>query len=234
MARTSLLDFSATRLHKTTTTSGGVFTTNFAVSNNIIDASHGRSVGDLVSFTTDTALPGGLTVGVIYSILEIVSSSNFTVTLDGVSEIVLSSDGTGTHSYAYYSTSVTISNFIVNQDQAIEEGFFHESVLTGHKEWITKGYHWYLEIKTQLFKESTLATRRTNFDTLHGYLYTDVYVTRYIGTSDGAVVIRNASSVPIKFIMHKFETSFLTQANYEDILTIGLTSKDYIDMSKTV
>ena len=233
MSRTSLLDFSATRLYKTTTSSKGNFTVDVD-DDLIVDSTHGIVVGDIVTFTTTDTLPAGLTVGVLYSVIQRPDADNFIVSTDGFTPINITNTGTGTHSYSYYNTNVTIENFVVNQDQAIEEGFFHTSVLTGHKEWITKGYHWYLEIKTQLFKESTLATRRTNFDTLHGYLYTDVYVTRYIGTSDGAVVIRNASSVPIKFIMHKFETSFLTQANYEDILTIGLTSKDYIDMSKTV
>jgi hypothetical protein len=232
MARTSLLDFSATRLYKTTTSSKGTFTVD-TDDDYIVDATHGMVVGDLVTFTTTDTLPAGLTVGVIYSVWQFIDSGNFMVSIDGYQAVNITNSGTGTHSYAYYNTNVTISNFVVNQDQAIEEGFFHTSVLTGHKEWITKGYHWYLEIKTQLFRTASLSTRRTNFDTLHGYLYTDIYVAR-CNESQGTSLIRNASSVPIKFIMHKFETSFLTQANYEDILTIGLTSKDYIDMSKTV
>lgn len=234
MARTSLLQFKNTTLHQISTSSGGAFTTNYVVNNNIVDSNHGRLAGDLVSFATDGVLPAGLTAGVIYSILEVVSASNFTVTFDGFTELALSSDGTGTHSYEYYDTNLEIENFTVTKDTAEERGFWHESVLTGHREWITKGQHWVIEMKSNLFKESTLSTRRTDFNNLFGYLYESVYVTRYMVGSDSSVVIRDSSSVPVKFIIESFETSFLTQANYEDMVTIRLRSKEYVDMSKTV
>ena len=233
MARTSLLQFKATTLHKTSTASGGTFTTTHA-SNYINDTSHGRSAGDLVSFTSDGVLPAGLTAGVIYSILEIVSVNIFTITIDGYTELDITDDGTGTHSYTYYNASLEIENFTVTKDLPEERGFWHESVIDGHREWITKGQHWVIEMKSNLFKESNIGLRRTDFDNLFGYLYTDVYVTRFIENSAGSVLIRDSSSVPVKFIMESFETSFLTQAKYEDMATIRLRSKDYVDMSKTV
>lgn len=233
MARTGLVQFKSTTLHKTSTASGGTFTVD-TTNNYIIDSSHGRVAGDLVSFTTDGVLPSPLVAGTIYSVLEDISTDNFTITLDGFTELDIATSGTGTHSYDYYTTSLEIENFTVTQDAPEERGFWHESVLNGHREWITKGQHWVIEMKSNLFKESTISTRRTDFDNLFGYLYTDVYVSRFIEDSLGAVLIRDSSSVPVKFIMESFETSFLTQADYEDVVTIRLRSKDYVDMSKTV
>ncbi len=233
MARRSLLDFQNTTLHQTSTSAGGFFTVNTA-ENWIVDSGHGRAAGDLVSFTTDNALPSSLVVGVIYSILEIVSSVNFTITLDGDNEIDITDTGTGTHAYVYYDTSVTLENFTVTKDQAIERGFWQESVLTHHREWVTGGQHWIIGIKSNFFKVGSISTRRTNFDELFGYKAIDLYVSRVIEDSASAVVIRDSSGVPVEFIMTRFETSFLTQANYEDIVTIELESKDFVDMSETV
>lgn len=236
MARRSLLDFQSTRIFKQgTVTDRGVFTVDTG-DDTILDAGHAMDPGDLVILRSDGVdLPEPFDtygVAMVYSVLN-TDTNEFQVTIDGVNAVNITDAGTGTHSYSNYSTNRLIPNFIVTKDQAVERGFWHESVLTGHREWATEGQHWELGFKSQLFKESTMATRRTTFDALFGYQYIDLYVAR-CNISGATSLIRDSSSAAVKFIMDKYETSFLTQANYEDIVTIGLRSKDYVDMSKTV
>ena len=49
-----------------------------------------------------------------------------------------------------------------------------------------------------------------------------------------AVLIRDSDGDPVSFVMDRFNPSFLTQSDFEDVLDIGLKSKDVIDLSETL
>ena len=236
MGRTSLIQWEAPRFYKSSRASAVVFTVNTSIDNQWVTTAspHGLTVGDLVVFVEDGGLPAPLVAGTIYSVFENASTNNFTITLNGADIVTFTTNGSAPNEYENYSVSTILTNFIVTADNAKNRAFWHESIINNHREIVNADkMHWQLEFRLQLFKTASVSTRRANFDELFGYLYSDVFVSRFNEDGVGSVVIRDSLGVPVTFVMDSFETSFLTQANYEDILTIGLKSKDPIDLSET-
>lgn len=234
MARTSLLQWTAPRLYKQELTAGFVFTTS-ATSANIIRAGHGLSVGDLITFQEVGTLQTPLIENKVYSVMQTVSSSLFGVTLDGINFIIITNDGSNDNTYRHYDESVILENFVIKQDTAQNRVFWHESIINNHREVVNANkMHWLLEFDINLFNELDLDTRGLDFDELFTYLYEDVYVSRCNIDASASIVIRDSNSDPVLFVMDKFETSFKAQSKFQEVLTIGLRSKDPIDMSKTV
>jgi hypothetical protein len=235
MARTSLIQWEAPRLYKQSLSSTVGFTTDYVSDDYITSTSHGLSVGDLIEFVEVDTLQSPLLEDTIYTVFHVQNANEFSITLNGSTVVSIADDGSNDNAYKVYNTNVTLENFTILQDAPENRAFWHESVINNHRELVnTDRMHWYIEINMNLFKESTLATRKTNFTELFGYLYENVYITRCNIDSNCSTLIRDSVGDPVTFVMDKFETAFLTQANYEDLLTIGLRSKDPIDLSKTI
>ena len=239
MARKSLLQWKAPRLYKQSLSGATAFTTNIAVDDTVLttSGSHNLTVGDLVEFQEPPgeSLQPPLSEDIVYQVFEAVSATNFSVTLDGINEIVLTNNGTNASTYKSYSTNVILENFIVTEDAPENRVFWHESIINNHREVVNEDkMHWALGFKLNLFKEGTLSVRRTDFDELFGYLYTDVYVSRYNDNALASILIRDSDGDPVSFVMDRFNPSFLTQSDFEDVLDIGLKSKDVIDLSETL
>lgn len=78
----------------------GTITVN--VDNTITSNAHGLELGDLVTFTTTTTLPAGLTVGVVYFVIAGgLTANTFKVsTTYAGTEVDITDTGTGTHTFA--------------------------------------------------------------------------------------------------------------------------------------
>jgi len=235
MAKTQISKVNTPTIYKTTKNAVKTFTTDFAVEPLIIHCTTTASVivGSLVEFTTTGTLPAPLVINKLYSVITLSGTTDFEVSLDGVTSITLTSNGTGTQTFESYTTKIELKNFIMTKDEPEEKGFYYESVINGHTEWNEKGMHYVMELQLNLHKETTYATRLAYFKSLAALLYANVYFYRYIDAIS-AQLFRDASSDAVLFTMYKFELSYETQSEYKDILKIGFRSKDYVDLSKTL
>ncbi len=216
-------------LYKQIASAPANFTTNSAVDSSlIISSGHGLSIGDIVVFSSTGTLPSGLIAGYYYVVNDVISPSAFTITAEGTNTISFTNDGSGTHSFTPYKIRVELSNFLITRDEPQEEGFFHESVINGHREWVSKGMHWELEIRSNIFKEGSEAAVRAKFKEIHSCLYQPVWVYKHF---DGLNLFRDSNGKPVSFIMDIFQPAFVTQVNFEDYLILGLKSTEYVDLN---
>lgn len=83
---------------------GGTFTAVAATNVITTSANHGRAIGDEVRFTNSGGvLPGGLTAGVSYYVLDVPASNTMTVAaLPAGTVIDITDTGSGTHSWQGY------------------------------------------------------------------------------------------------------------------------------------
>ncbi|RMD51191.1 hypothetical protein D6827_02685 [Candidatus Parcubacteria bacterium] len=215
-------------LYKQTAGTAKNFTTDYAVDDAMIECTgHGLTAGDIITLSSTGSLPSGLQSGFYYSVSEVISSSQFTITAEGTNNATFTDNGTGTHSFTPYSSKVELPNFILSESLQ-EDGFFHKSVINGHKEWVSKGVHVNLEIKNYIYKEGTEASIRSKFKEIWGLRNTDLWVYKHI---DGLNLFRDSSGDPVSFVIEDVQLGYLTQANFEDYMIIKLSSKDYVDFN---
>ena len=124
-------------------------------------------------------------------------------------------------------TTILLDAVVVLKDEPVFDRVRHQSVLSGDREYVCRGYHWIYQIKKHLYKHETV---QDHFIALHGALYDEVTLYRHrdhdpIQDSSGTVV-------PFKFL--ELKPFYLETVNYHDAAILTFESTKFIDITKSM
>ncbi len=120
---------------------------------------------------------------------------------------------------------VLLDYSIIQKDEADHDTLKHTSEITGHVEYITRGYRWEMDVLVHLYK---YADPYAKFTEINQYKGSKVTLYRH---RDG-LPFKNSAGANVEFMIEEINPSYLTTVNYEDVVLIKFRSVDYVDLSQ--
>jgi len=124
--------------------------------------------------------------------------------------------------------TVLLDFAIIEKDEPEEDIVIHQSVFTGHREYIIKGKYWIVELTLHLYKHGVDA--KTYYNTIKTYEGKNV---RYYRHRDGDYLRDKNGNGITMFIDRIVESNYKT-TDYPDILQLRLKSNNYVDIAQGI
>jgi len=139
--------------------------------------------------------------------------------------------GTGAPKFIYNPTGlneeVLLDYAIIIEDKPEADFLIHESIFTGHREFINLGKYWTIKLNINLYKQTYA---ETYFNTIKQYEGLEV---RFFRHRDGDYVKDNLGA-EVPFFLETIDESYYKTPDYKDLLTLKLKSTKYVDMLQGV
>lgn len=120
---------------------------------------------------------------------------------------------------------VLLDYSVVIKDEPEEDRIVHQSIFTGHREFILRGKYWIFEIKVHLFKYDDPIGKYNEIKQFEGM---NVRLYRH---QDGDY-IKQPDGSEASFFIESIDESYYQTADYKDLLFIRFVSNNYVDLSK--
>lgn len=120
---------------------------------------------------------------------------------------------------------VLLDYIVVLKDEEERDKIIHESVFTGHRELIIKGYYWIYECRLHLFKYDNPQTVYENLKSFEGK------TVRFFRHRDGDYLKDNAGA-EVKMFLESVNESYYETTDYKDLLLLKFKSTEYVDLTQ--
>lgn len=128
---------------------------------------------------------------------------------------------------------ILLDYVVIQKDEPQEDFIIHQSVFTGHREFILKGKYWIIEMKMHLFKllEATdYATVMEYYSKLKNYQGAEV---RYYRHRDGDY-LKDKNGNEVKMFLESVNESYYDTTDFKDLLYLKFKSTKYVDLARSV
>ena len=124
-------------------------------------------------------------------------------------------------------TAVLLDYVNIIKDEPEEIKIMHESVFTGHREFVLLKKYWVFELKLHLYKYANPINKYAELKTYEG---SDVRLYRH---SDGNY-IETPDGVDAVFFLETIDESYYQTPDYKDLLFLRFVSNNYTDLSQGI
>ena len=125
-------------------------------------------------------------------------------------------------------------NYVVILKDAPEEDFLiHQSIFTGHREFILKGKYWVFDLKMHLYKYTTVVDGKTpteKYDEIKQFEGVNLRLYRH-GNGD---YLKDSSNAEVEMFLESVTESYYKTTDYKDLLLLKFKSTKYVDIAKGV
>lgn len=118
---------------------------------------------------------------------------------------------------------VLLDYIVVLKDEEERDKIIHESVFTGHRELIIKGYYWIYECRLHLFKYDNPQKAYEDFKLFEGK------TVRFFRHRDGDY-LQDADSNEVQMFLQSVDEAYYQTTDYKDLLILKFKSAEYIHL----
>ncbi|MDY0082852.1 MAG: hypothetical protein RBR74_06705 [Ignavibacteriaceae bacterium] len=123
--------------------------------------------------------------------------------------------------------TVLLDYIIPLRDEAEQEILIHQSIFTGHREFIQKGFHWIYECKLHLFKYDNPLLKYEELKQYEGLLV------RFYRHRDGDY-LKDSTGAEVEMFLESVDESYYQTTDYKDLLLLKFKSSNYVDLAKNL
>ncbi len=125
---------------------------------------------------------------------------------------------------------ILLDYVVIEKDEPEEDFLIHQSIFTGHREFILKGKYWVVEMKLHVYKLGVEAGLEY-YNTLKQYSNN---LFRYFRHRDGDY-LKDSTGAEIEMFLEYINESYYSDvAEYPDYLLLRFRSTKYIDLTQGV
>lgn len=127
--------------------------------------------------------------------------------------------------------TVLLDYVVVVKDEPEQKRIMHQSIFTGHREFIVLKKYWLFELKMHLYKYTTAVDGKTpqeKYDELKQYEGLNVRLYRH---ADGDY-IKQPDATEASFFLETIDESYYQTTDYKDLLLLKFRSNSYTDFSQ--
>ncbi len=126
-------------------------------------------------------------------------------------------------------TEVLLDYVVIEKDEPEEDFLMHQSIFTGHREFILKGKYWVVEMKIHVYKLG-YTDGLAYYNTLKSYEGAKLRFHRH---RDGDY-LKDSNGAEVEMFLEYVNESYYNTVNYPDFVLLRFKSTKYVDLSQGV
>ncbi len=128
-------------------------------------------------------------------------------------------------------TVVLLDYIQILKDKPEPEEIIHQSIFTGHREFIILGHYYIYECRLHLYKYTTVVdglTPQEKYDEIKQF---EGAVVRFFRHSDGDY-LKDSTGAEVQMFLQSVDESYYKTPDYKDLLLLKFKSTEYIDLTQ--
>lgn len=124
---------------------------------------------------------------------------------------------------------ILLDYVVIEKDEPEDDLLIHQSIFTGHREFILKGQYWIVELKLHLYKLG-ITDGTAFYNTIK--LYEGMKI-RFYRHRNGDY-LKDSTGAEVEMFLEYVNESYYDTVNYPDYLLLRFKSTKYVDLSQGV
>ena len=121
--------------------------------------------------------------------------------------------------------TILLDYVVIMKDEPEEDFIIHQSIFTGHREFILKGKYWVVEMKLHLYKQGNPLVY---YNTIKNYEGTNI---RFFRHRDGDY-LKDSTGAEVEMFLQSVDESYYQTLDYKDLLLLKFKSTEYVDLTQ--
>lgn len=129
--------------------------------------------------------------------------------------------------------TILLNHIVVTKDEPEEDLVIHQSIFTGHREFVIKGKYWIYECKVHLYKYTTLADSFTPIEKYQLLKDYEGQLFRFYRHRE-ADYLKDVNGDEVQMVLQSITESYYKTTDYKDLLLLKFKSTKYVKLENYV